>query len=436
MFIRLNKYKCQYYSQYDFVCNKLNRYTIPCIYFIIILIILIPFASCNIQIPIAPIPDEQINSALNGTTAISDDKLKLLNGIFSLQSTTNNFGDKVIIKSSPGYLSIFCGKNYSFMILKAGSIGNKIIIAGYWRYAVSADIGFVKLEIDSSSGANDILNNIKPKNLKIIGEYYNDNTKYIELNYLDSLKQTDFMIIGHRGGGRNSDRHPASENSLNMIKYAERLGSNGVEIDVRLTKDKVPVLFHDENLNKRLIREDYFIGKISDYSFPMLRSFVTLKNGERIPTLDEALLTIIRETNLKFVWLDVKATGLMPELDKVISKFINLSKELGRDVEIYAGIPDQTIYNEYMNYPNHQNIPSLCELDEEYVINAGSSIWAPRWSLGLLTERVLALQAKGKKVYVWTLDESKFLNSFLGKSYFNGILTNYPAMVAYEYYIF
>lgn len=401
--------------------------------YIYILFFVVILNSCDVDIPGAPIPEEQIKNALDGTAQMNKNQLEMIEGVFNMDGDNSPFGDRAVFSASEGYISVFCKKNASFMVLKAGCVSNHIILAGYWRYAQSADIGFIRLDIDSADGAADIINSVHPDNIKIKGNYSN---KYLNFVYTDVLIESDFMIIGHRGGGRNIDRHPASENSLDMIRYAEKLGANSIEIDVRLTKDKVPVLFHDENLNKRLIKEDFFIGKVSDYTFAQLRSFVTLKNGERIPTLYEALNTVLDETNIKMVWIDTKATGLVPTLDSIITEYNQKAVQNNRKLNIYMGIPDEDVYREYINYPNHKNIPSICELDEEYVINADSQIWAPRWSLGLLTDRVLAMQAKGKRVFVWTLDEPSFIVKFLGKSYFNGILSNYPAMVAYEYYTF
>ncbi len=37
-----------------------------------------------------------------------------------------------------------------------------------------------------------------------------------------------------------------AENSLQGFKYAVEHGAEGVEFDVHLTKDKVPVVMHDE----------------------------------------------------------------------------------------------------------------------------------------------------------------------------------------------
>ncbi len=52
-------------------------------------------------------------------------------------------------------------------------------------------------------------------------------------------------IIAHRGGGVL-----APENTLAALRYARNLGFEGVEFDVKLTADNVPVLFHDETLER------------------------------------------------------------------------------------------------------------------------------------------------------------------------------------------
>ncbi|MGD2139925.1 MAG: glycerophosphodiester phosphodiesterase family protein, partial [Burkholderiales bacterium] len=48
-------------------------------------------------------------------------------------------------------------------------------------------------------------------------------------------------VIAHRGGGLL-----APENTLAALRYAANLGFQGVEFDVKLTADEVPVLLHDD----------------------------------------------------------------------------------------------------------------------------------------------------------------------------------------------
>ena len=50
-------------------------------------------------------------------------------------------------------------------------------------------------------------------------------------------------VIGHRGA-----KGYAPENTLESIRTAADMGVEWVELDVKLTRDGVPVIFHDEDL--------------------------------------------------------------------------------------------------------------------------------------------------------------------------------------------
>ncbi len=52
-------------------------------------------------------------------------------------------------------------------------------------------------------------------------------------------------IIAHRGASAE-----APENTLEALALAGRQGADGVEVDVRLSKDGVPVIIHDETLDR------------------------------------------------------------------------------------------------------------------------------------------------------------------------------------------
>jgi len=78
-------------------------------------------------------------------------------------------------------------------------------------------------------------------------------------NYLSPSDLKDVVFIGHRGGIPDY-LHP--ENSMDSFRLASRLQINFFEIDVVLTKDNIPVVFHDKNL-KRLTGEDRFIREVT-----------------------------------------------------------------------------------------------------------------------------------------------------------------------------
>jgi glycerophosphoryl diester phosphodiesterase len=56
----------------------------------------------------------------------------------------------------------------------------------------------------------------------------------------------DFLVIGHRGA-----RALAPENTLASIRKAAEEGASMVEVDLQLSRDGVPVVFHDYQLDKR-----------------------------------------------------------------------------------------------------------------------------------------------------------------------------------------
>jgi len=97
----------------------------------------------------------------------------------------------------------------------------------------------------------------------------------------------DVMVIAHRGDWRY-----APENSLLAINKAIEIGVDIVEIDVRLTKDSIPVLMHDSAIDRTTTGK----GKINEWILDSLQTLF-LKNGlghptkYKIPTLKEAMET-------------------------------------------------------------------------------------------------------------------------------------------------
>jgi glycerophosphoryl diester phosphodiesterase len=227
---------------------------------------------------------------------------------------------------------------------------------------------------------------------------------------------------------------PASENTAEIIKLASSFGATGIEIDVRLTKDGVPVLFHDETINERLIQRNGMIGPIENYTYAQLNSLVRLIKGERIPTLREALDVVVYKTPLKYVWLDTKFKGSIQKERDIQVEYQQKAAAIGRELNITIGIPDQGVLDNFVKLKDYRNIPSVVELTPQDVTNTNAQIWAPRWTLGLQNEEVDKMHSAGRKAYVWTLDVPENISKYFAQGKFDGILTNYPSSVAYYYY--
>jgi len=111
------------------------------------------------------------------------------------------------------------------------------------------------------------------------------------------------QIFGHRCAAAL-----APENSLAALQRAQRLGCAGVEIDVRLSKDKIPVVFHDERL-ERITNIKGFVAAYTAQDLAQLdigTRFHPDFTGETVPSL-ETFLAVWAETGLSLN-LEIKAS--------------------------------------------------------------------------------------------------------------------------------
>lgn len=120
-------------------------------------------------------------------------------------------------------------------------------------------------------------------------------------------------IIGHRG-----DRSLAPENTMAALELAmDDLAY--VETDVRLTRDGVPVLFHDPDLERVAGRE----GRIEDLDHDDVRRldvgawYSADWAGERVPTLD-AFLAALAERDGARALVELKAAWTPEEVRRVV----------------------------------------------------------------------------------------------------------------------
>ena len=111
-------------------------------------------------------------------------------------------------------------------------------------------------------------------------------------NALTSLEGR--LVIGHRGNAAH-----APENTLESFRQAAALGVDAIELDVRLTRDGVPVVIHDPTLGRTTDRGD----AVADISLAGLRradagarftpdagaTFPYRGRGLTIPTLREVI---------------------------------------------------------------------------------------------------------------------------------------------------
>lgn len=416
-----------------------------------IIILLIVFTACQKEYN-APIPNIKWD-LFESSTAIplNHSSVKSIEGVYKVINGQEDFGDEVVVKSSfikenadtVYKISVFCRTDISFFICDGKHIDSTILLYGYWRKMINTETGTVRFTIKSYRGANQILSTtpVIAKDSILIeglfGESENIPDRGIMLSFDRPLMRNDsFQILAHRGGGRTADKLNVSENSIEIIKRSSQFGSTGVEIDIRLTSDGIPILYHDNTLNLRLIKPNGLTGDIENYSYAQLNGLVRLINGEKIPTLREALDAVIYNTSLEFVWLDTKYSGSLQVIRSIQEEYIQKALLAGRQLKIFIGLPTVEQKDNFLNLANYSLIPSVCELsiDETRTVNA--LIWAPRWTLGIQSVEVAKMHSEGRKCIAWTMDVPEYIEQFINQGDFDGILTNYPSIVAYYEYAY
>lgn len=127
--------------------------------------------------------------------------------------------------------------------------------------------------------------------------------------YLAWMKQVNkpYDVVGHRG---LPQRFP--ENTIRGVLAAAEAGASFIEIDVQISADGVPMVFHDETLLRTAARK----GHVWDYSAEQLQSFSAHEPerlGEQFAPEPVATLQALCLALEKFpvtVFVEVKAESL------------------------------------------------------------------------------------------------------------------------------
>lgn len=127
------------------------------------------------------------------------------------------------------------------------------------------------------------------------------------------------IIIAHKGGNR-----VFPENSVDAINHSFQTGADVAELDVRLSKDSVPVVVHDDNL-KRLFSIDKKVSELD--STELLSVKCRDQNRSSLATLEWTL-----EKSKKFpllLHIKDKNDGILKTLDVVETRSLSLRVILG-----------------------------------------------------------------------------------------------------------
>ncbi len=173
------------------------------------------------------------------------------------------------------------------------------------------------------------------------------------------------MKFGHRGAPGRPRR---GENTISSFQKALDSGANGIELDVRRTRDGKLAVIHDETVN----RTTDGLGAVSDLTYSELEKF-DAGGGDHIPLLLDVLKTFGKQCTID---IELKDSGIALEVKELI---------------IDLGLADSVIVSAFDKKNRHGRSPSWEEL----------KIFRPEIPIAILASKK-KIRSMGERAYVET----------------------------------
>lgn len=196
-----------------------------------------------------------------------------------------------------------------------------------------------------------------------------------ELN--NKNKQACVHLVAHRG---YSQHFP--ENTILAIQGALDAGAKYIEIDIQLSADIQPIVFHDRDLNRLCLQP----GAIHEYDLNSLRNFSSYSpdrfadkyKGEKIATLKEVvalfennpdvvLFVELKRISIEHFGITDMLDAVLPCLKPILSQcvLISFSLDILASIRAQSFIPIGAVIDEWTDATT-THYARLMKLDPEY----------------------------------------------------------------------
>jgi glycerophosphoryl diester phosphodiesterase len=235
------------------------------------------------------------------------------------------------------------------------------------------------------------------------------------------------LVIAHRG-----DSVHAPENTLSAFQAAIRQGAEAIELDARLTRDGQVIVLHDPTVD----RTTDGTGNASQLDLTALReldagsSFSVQFRGEHIPTLDEVFETVGNRS-----YLNVELKNYTTPWDSLVPKVAELvARHALRERVLFSSFLKKNLSRIRKLLPD---VP--CGLltrpgwkgswGRSFGWRGGVIALNPHWS-DVNHGLVARVHAKGKRIYVWTVNADPDLRRVFRLGV-DGVITDDPGLACY-----
>jgi glycerophosphoryl diester phosphodiesterase len=266
------------------------------------------------------------------------------------------------------------------------------------------------------------------------------------------LRPSRPLVIAHRGASGL-----APENTLAAFSLAIALGADGVEMDVQMSRDELPVVIHDARVNRttnkkgnvsrltldqlqRLDAGTWFERRLSRR--PRVRAMVgrisaeagaavPRYSGEPVPSLED-VLSLLKPAGLERIYIELKGSPFSQQA--LLESIVALVRKHGVDRSVTLLSFDHTIIRRAKDLATGLRTAALFPargrrlISTRSVIRSAESAGVDEVALhfGLATQRSIdAFHERGFSVSVWTAN-SKISMRRIAACGADSIMTNFP----------
>ena len=234
-------------------------------------------------------------------------------------------------------------------------------------------------------------------------------------------------VIGHRGASSE-----APENTLAANRLAFQQNADGIEVDVRLTKDHKLVCVHDKNTlrtaGQELVIKESTLKELKSLDVGLWKG--KKWKGETIPTLEEVLEEIPRDKKI-FIEIKIGTESINPLIEDIQKSkidsnritVISFSEEVVKEVKLSMESLNVNLLIAFSGPKEISNEEVLQRLTEFKLDGVGAENHSR-----LSHTFVAPILEANKKVHVWTVDDIEQAKTYkeLGLS---SITTNVPQLI-------
>ena len=253
---------------------------------------------------------------------------------------------------------------------------------------------------------------------------------------IKSIEQKNLpWIVAHRGY-----RAKFPENTISAFEGAINADADMIELDVCFSRDRVPVVIHDNTLERTTNGK----GFVSEHTLSELKEldagswFSNEFKGETIPTLEELLLKIrgriavnieIKpesfEDQEKIDSIEIQICNILERLELLESVLIS-----SFEFSFFPRIQHWCIKNKkkkYLRiaplqgvYQSNEFLVSLCKHQKAYSLNPDESF--------VTSSLINEIQKNGFKIFPYTINDFDRIENLISMGV-NGIISDEPEMV-------